>query len=181
MSAQSPLFPIAFPFFFAGMWTGVSYLLSRLSGWSALAERYRTGAAPAGERLPWMSARIGSVSFRSCLNATLAPAGLHLVPLLPFRLFMPPLLIPWTEIRFEGFSRYFFNEFACFRLGAQGPVFAVFQRKGERLRAFLPKEALAAFESRKVFAESLIDSRTWIIAAAAAAVGIAAAVTAMKR
>jgi hypothetical protein len=164
------------------MWTGISFLLSWLSGWRSLAERYRTGGAPDGERISWTSARIGSVSFRSCLNLTLAPAGLFLVPLLPFRMFMPPLLIPWADVRFEGFTRMLFMELACFRLGGgQGPVFAVFRRTGERLRPFLPAERRAAFDSGGRFHESLIDAKMWIIAAAAAGVGIAAAVAATKR
>lgn len=178
---MSPLFPLAFPILFAGMWTGISYLLSRLSGWRALAERYRTGAAPEGKRLAWTSGRIGSVSFRSCLNLTLAPAGLFIVPLLPFRLFMPPLLIPWSEIRFAGFTKMFFVEFSCFRLSDQGPVYAVFRRTGEHFRPFLPKDSLAAFDSGKDFTESLIGDGAWIIAMAAAAAGIAAAFVAMKR
>ena len=179
---MSPLFPLAFPFFFAGMWTGVSYLLSRLSGWSSLAERYRTGGAPDGERLAWTSGQIGGVSFRSCLNLTLAPGGLFLVPLLPFRLFMPPLLIPWADVRFEGFRRRLFVDFACFRLGGgQGPVFAVYRRTGERLRPFMSEERRAAFDGGSRSGQSLVDRRMWIVAAAAAGVGIAAAVAASKR
>ena len=176
-----PAFPFAFPFFFAGMWTAVSYLLSRLSGWRSLAERYRTGGAPEGERLAWTSAKIGGVSFKGCLNLTLGPAGLFLVPSLPFRLFMPPLLIPWTEIRFEGFARMFFLEFACFRLGGHGPVFAVFRRTGEKLRPYLLAEPRAAFESGRAFAGSLLDRRILLVAAAGAVAGLVAAMIAARR
>lgn len=64
------LFPVAFPLLFAGMWIGISAVLSRLSGWSELVKRYLAAAEPEGERILWTSAQIGGVSFRSCLNAT---------------------------------------------------------------------------------------------------------------
>jgi hypothetical protein len=181
MSPRSPFFPYAFPFLFLGMWTGVSYLLSRLSGWSALAARYRALTAPEGERLAWTSAHMGGVSFRSCLNLVLAPSGLFLVPHLPFRLFMPPLLIPWTDVRFEGFTRMFFMKLACFRLGAEGPIFAVFGGIGERVRPYLLVEPRAAYASERRFAESLIDRRILIIAMAAAFMGVIAALLAARR
>src|SRR4051812_20131914 len=118
------LFPLAFPLFFAGMWIGVSALLSRLSGWSALALRYPAAGEPEGECIVWTSAQLGGVSFRSCLNLPLAPSGLYMVPARIFRAFMPPVLVPWSDVHFEGFTKVLFFELACFRLGgADGPVF----------------------------------------------------------
>src|SRR3569832_1184200 len=141
------LFLLAFPLFFAGMWVGGSALLSRLSGWSALAKRYPAAAEPEGERIVWTSAQLGGVSFRSCLNVPLAPSGLYLVPARLFRLFMPPLLFPWSDIRFEGFTKVLFFELACFRLGgAEGPVFTVFTSVGARLRQHLIEEHGRAYD-----------------------------------
>ena len=171
---MAALFPFAFPLFFAGLWVGISFLMSRLSGWSSLARRYRAAAPPEGERLTWASGQIGSVSFRSCLNLTLAPSGLFLVPMLPFRLFMPPLLVPWTDVRFEGFSRILFLDFACFRLGAGGPVFAVYSATGARLHRFLAEDSRTAFSSGRAFTESLFDRRILIAAGAASAAALAA-------
>jgi hypothetical protein len=176
------LFPLAFPLFFAGMWVGISALLSRLSGWNALAKRYPADAEPEGERAVWTSAQLGGVSFRSCLNVTLAPSGLYLVPARLFRLFMPPVLIPWSGVRFEGFTKVLFFELACFRLGGEdGPVFCVFTALGARMRVHLIEEHGRAYDLDRPFEGSLIDSRVWLIAAALAGIGLAAAFYSLRR
>jgi hypothetical protein len=170
------LFPLAFPLFFAGMWVGVSALISRLSGWSALVKLYPAAAEPEGERVVWTSAQLGGVSFRSCLNVTLAPAGLYMVPARLFRLFMPPVLISWSDIRFEGFTKVLFFELACFRLGGEnGPIFCVFSGLGARMRVHLIEEHGRAYDAARPYEGSLIDSRIWLVAAAAAGIGLAAA------
>jgi hypothetical protein len=176
------LLPFAFPLFFAGMWIAIAALLSRLSGWSELAKRYPAAAEPEGERVVWTSAQIGGVSFRSCLNATLAPSGLYLVPARLFRLFMPPVLVPWSDIHFEGFTKVLFFELACFRLGgAEGPIFCVFTALGARMRVHLIEEHGQAYDSDRPFEGTLIDSRIWLVAAGAAGFGLAAAYFAAKR
>ena len=176
------LLPVAFPLFFAGMWVGISALLSRLSGWSELAKRYPAAAEPEGERVVWTSAQIGGVSFRSCLNVTLAPDGLYLVPARLFRLFMPPVLVPWSDIRFEGFTKVLFFELACFRLGgADGPTFFVFTSLGARLRVHLIEEHGRAYDQERPYEGTLIDSRIWLLALALAGIGLVAAYDAAKR
>ena len=175
------LIPFAFPFVFAGMWIAVSATLARVSGWTKLVERFPAPDEPEGERILWTSAQLGGVSFRSCLNMTLAASGLHLVPSLLFRLFMPPMLVPWNEVHFEGFTKMLFFELACFRLGgAEGPVLCVFTSLGERLRAHLVGEHVAAYDSEREFEGSLIDSRIWLVVAAMTGVGLAAAILAAK-
>ena len=175
---MSSLFPLAFPVFFAGMWTGVSFLLSRMSGWNALVERYRAQAVPEGERITWASGQIDGVSFRSCLNLTLAATGLHLVPSLMFRLFMPALLIPWADIRFEGIKRIFFLEFSCFRLGAEGPLFVVRGATGDRLVSHLTEEARSGLKTRRAYAGTLFDHRIVYLMTFGAVLGLIGAIAA---
>ena len=81
--------------------------------------------------------------------------------------------MPWTDVRFEGFKRMLFLEFACFRLGAGGPVLAVYRRTGERLHPFLGRDGQAGFLTGQAFGEPLIDRRIIYVAAAA---GVAALV-----
>lgn len=176
------LLPFAFPLFFAGMWVGISALISRGSGWSRLVARYPAPAEPEGERILWTSAQLGGVSFRSCLNMTLGASGLYLVPSRLFRLFMPPMLVPWSDIRFEGFQKVLFFELACFRLGgAEGPIFTVFAALGARLRVHLIEEHGRAYDQAQAYEGSLIDSRIWLVAAALAGIGLIAAIYAAKR
>jgi len=88
--------------FFAAMWFGVTGLLSILSGWHSLAERWRAPASFPGERYRMRSASIGTqvfpVSYGNCLTVTVSEEGLGLAILFLFRFLSPPLLIPWAEI-----------------------------------------------------------------------------------
>jgi hypothetical protein len=95
-------FFIAFPV----LWCLVSAMLSAIGGWWMLAMRFRAeGLPPAGRRwLVWGS--LGVVAYRSCLIVGHSEAGLHLAVLPPFRLFHPPLLIPWAAIARRERGRY---------------------------------------------------------------------------
>ena len=175
-------FPLGFLAAFAAMWCTVAFFLSRVSGWSKLAERYRAASAPQGERFLWNSAQVGAVSFRSCLNMTVSDAGFYMIPVLVFGLFMPGLLIPWSDVRFEGFRKILFFRFACFRLGgADGPVLSVWGRTGERLIPHLAEESRRAFADGRDYADTLFPRVFMIIALVGAAIGLLAAFFAGRR
>ena len=94
-SAPPPVW--VFLLLFTATWLLVAFFLSRFSGWTRLAEYYRC------ER-PWSLLRFQSAQFRrsanynGCLNFAANYEGLYMAPMLPFRTFHAPLLIPWTEI-----------------------------------------------------------------------------------
>ena len=162
--------------FFAGMWIGVCYIVSRLSGWNGLAARFPGATAPDGESLSWTTARLDSVSFRSCLNMTLSPSGLFMVPSLAFSLFMPPLLLPWTDVEFVGFERAFFWRCPCFRLGgAEGPVLMLFRGAGDRFRSYLSDDGRRKYDSDVAFERLPLDRRLIMAAVGAALIGLGAA------
>jgi hypothetical protein len=179
-------FPLGFLAFFAAMWCGVSYMVARISGWTALAARYRALDEPTGERLLWTSAQLGGASFRSCLNLTLSASGLSMVPSLLFRLFMKPLLIPWSDARFEGFSKILFLEFACFSLGGEGgTVYCTYRKTADRLLPFLSEKDRRDYAAGKRYERGAIDSRIAKIAVGAAlfaaALGVVSALLAGNR
>lgn len=95
---SSPWFAV----FFAAMWFGVTGLLSVLSGWHGMAERWREAQEHAGERFRFRSASIGMrffpVGYGNCLNFTVSERGLGISLLFVFRFLSPPLFIPWTEV-----------------------------------------------------------------------------------
>lgn len=117
----------AFLVFFAGLWTAISFFIAWQSGWSELARRCRGAAEPPpGERRRWASASLDGVAFRSCLNFVAGETGLYVRPTVPFRLFLPPLLIPWSDIRFLALTSTLGIRRASFRLGAsEGPTLTV--------------------------------------------------------
>jgi hypothetical protein len=97
---------IVFPFFFAGVWILVMRLLSFVSGWHRLAERYHHPEEFRGTVLRNQSARLRGVNFNRVLDIGAGEEGLYLVPMILFRLFHKPLLIPWGEIEAEPFRRF---------------------------------------------------------------------------
>ena len=74
-------------------------------GWRALAKRYPAPGAmrPDEERHRFCSITvagglIGAASYRSCVTVGVGAAGLSLALWAPFKLFHPPLFIPWDAV-----------------------------------------------------------------------------------
>lgn len=83
---------------FAAWFCFVSFILSRMSGWAALARRYPCPAAPNCTLHSFQSGRLGSVRYNSSLDVGLSVSGLYLRVFPLFRFGHPPLLIPWSEL-----------------------------------------------------------------------------------
>ncbi|MEW6494329.1 MAG: hypothetical protein AB1589_17715 [Cyanobacteriota bacterium] len=74
------------------------FVFSYISGWQRLAQHYRTSQPPPHDFLRGQSGRMGWVTFRGVLNVGTGADGLYLSMFPLFRLFHPPLLIPWTAV-----------------------------------------------------------------------------------
>jgi len=72
-----------------------------MNGWSALAKRFRAGAAPDDPRLTHQVVRVGRVREGRATTMIPTASGLYLCSH-PLMLFRPPLLIPWSLIRYAG-------------------------------------------------------------------------------
>ena len=94
----SPTTPLGFAAFFALMWVGVSLLIATRSGWRSLAEVYRLDKEFEGSVWRLKSGRIGSANYSSCLTLGANERGMLLKVLLPFRLWHPPLFVPWSDV-----------------------------------------------------------------------------------
>jgi hypothetical protein len=123
----------SFPIFVAG-WLAVCALLSRISGWSRLAEQFRTDAPVSGEQFRFASGSMGSrlfpANYKSCLSVAVSPAGLRLSLQFPFRFMSPPLFIPWTEVESVEEIRRFLLRGAAIRLRNQWPLISLYGRAG---------------------------------------------------
>src|SRR5262245_34588810 len=110
MSAQTQppigLF-IAFPFFFVGMWLGVSALLAELSGWPELAREFPGGKTPPdGTRMRRQVVKTGVVGENGVTVLVLSARGLYMEAPLPFRFRRPPVLVPWGAVRYVSEHRF---------------------------------------------------------------------------
>ncbi len=94
----SLLLVFLFPVGFIGIWSGVCWLLSWLSGWQRLARHYRTENPPTGTPSGPFWAMMGPVSYRGTLTLQPAAEGLYLTMMVLFRVGHPTLLIPWSAV-----------------------------------------------------------------------------------
>ncbi|TWT78757.1 hypothetical protein CA13_01540 [Planctomycetes bacterium CA13] len=79
------------------MWCGISFLLTFLSGWAKLAERYPDRTLPDCKAFYCQSGNIGGVNYNSCLTLCVSQRGLGLSVMIPFRIGHPTLWIPWSD------------------------------------------------------------------------------------
>src|SRR5436190_2273872 len=87
-----------FPFFFISMWVLVVFIISKM-GWADLVTNYQSDAAFIGERVGLISASINSANYKNSLILKYNEEGIYLRPILLFRLFHKPVLIPSSEIK----------------------------------------------------------------------------------
>jgi len=95
------------PLVFIGMWVAVTFILSKF-GWANLAAHYKTDQEFIGKRVGIISAWINWVSYKNALVLKYNDEGIYIKPFLIFRLFHPPLLIPWKDITEVQDKKVFF-------------------------------------------------------------------------
>ena len=108
------LFPIAFGI----MWCGVLFLLSRVSGWSRLAQFYARSETPeGGTEFRWQTGMVGVVSYRNCLHIRVLPSGLWLSVAFPLSVGHQRLFIPWTAVHGQQDGKFLWHEVTRFDVG----------------------------------------------------------------
>ena len=119
------------PVYFAGIWCAVLWLLSHIGGWAKIAESYATTSRPEGVHCRGRSLQISPfANYSSCLNATVSPQGIYMIPFAIFRLGHRPLLIPWScvgSLEEESFFVRFY--------------FLSIEAAGKKMRLSLTREA----------------------------------------
>lgn len=109
-----PLIILLFLVFFTLLWTGVTFLLAHLSGWRALARRFRGQLSAPEDAVDFASGSIRRwvpVRYRSVMNVSAGREGVGLSVFPLFALANPPLVIPWEAVgecrAWESFGRRF--------------------------------------------------------------------------
>jgi hypothetical protein len=91
----TPIFPV----FFICLWCGIVLLISRLSGWATLANRFRLSLPFAASKWRWQSARMRfTANYSGCLTVGSDPTGLYLDIFALWKIGHPPLFLPWSEV-----------------------------------------------------------------------------------
>jgi hypothetical protein len=118
--------PVGFAAGFVALWCAICYLISLLTGWFALARRFRKRSQPYGETRtagPFFYTvylRFWS-HYSSVIRFTAASDALYLSVLTFFRVGHPPLRIPWDEIRF-GRTKFFLRPYIVLTLGSEEQI-----------------------------------------------------------
>ena len=86
-----------FPFLFVCSRVFITYTISKF-GWSSLASKYKFTQPFVGTRVGTICMYVNLISYRNALILEYNNEGLYIKPIILFRLFHPPILIPWTEI-----------------------------------------------------------------------------------
>lgn len=126
-SSELPLwfFPL-FPVWFIAVWCLVCIVISRLSGWHALARRSRSDSQPSWE-IRSAGPLFYTVYFRfwchysSVIRLTTAEDALYMSVLFLFRIGHPPLRIPWSEIALNRTNRLWLR-YVVLTLGTQEQI-----------------------------------------------------------
>ncbi|HET6841282.1 MAG TPA: hypothetical protein VFK06_06295 [Candidatus Angelobacter sp.] len=130
---QSPLVPLLM----LACWSQVVFwFIAWQGGWRLLARRFRTQRSFPTQKWRMQSAEMRFLAnYNNCLTIGANAAGLYLAPMFLFRLWHPPLFIPWSEITFERKQFLFFRSVE-FRLGMAEKIrFKVSGRLGAKLEA----------------------------------------------
>ena len=100
----------------AAGWIGTCFLISRMSGWAVLAERYRAvgAAVPAKQRSFRCALMRWNARYGNCLFFAADESGLRLSIIFILRPGHPPLFFPWSEVS-VGQTRKFFQNFVELR------------------------------------------------------------------
>lgn len=106
-SPPPPAFIYLMPLLFPVLWILVTFAISRM-GWHALAERYQTRELFYGKKTGLLTASINWSNYKNSLLLQYNEAGMHLQPVVIFRLFHPPVLIPWSEIKKVTHTQFLF-------------------------------------------------------------------------
>ncbi|RYD50906.1 MAG: hypothetical protein EOP60_11115 [Sphingomonadales bacterium] len=116
------LFLAAFPIF----WCAILWLIAGM-GWRRLANAYPANSDPpdSADRIRFATLALGasvrSANYSGSINAWLAPSGLWLRPILPFRPFHAMVFIPWAHVRSVASERRMLMKLVRVALGGDVP------------------------------------------------------------
>jgi hypothetical protein len=101
--------PLHFLIFFPLLWFGVVMLLSLLSGWFGLMERFPDRAEEPVLRLTGQSGSLRKISMNRILTLSVCPTGLRIGIARIFGPFSRDFLVPWGEITVVRADRVFWK------------------------------------------------------------------------
>jgi hypothetical protein len=111
-------------------WCGLSIVLARLTGWTALARRYQASDGVAGRRWHFQHANFRwCLSYSGALTVEANSRGLSISIWPIFRAGHPTLSIPWTAMRIEMRRSFWLGEYMELQFQELPGVYIRFSRR----------------------------------------------------
>ena len=81
------------------LWVIVGFVISRM-GWHQFAKKYASVTRPLGRSFHCQIVWFGSIfaSYRNAVRIVISDAGIYFYPIILFRAFHPPFLVPWDKV-----------------------------------------------------------------------------------
>jgi len=115
----------------------LTQLSGRASGWAELAKRYPAQELPAGQEFTWQTIRVGIVRYRHAARVIVTPQGLGLSLQLKVTK-LPPLFIPWEEIKGTQKTRLYGRQAVRLSIGEPpGSKIVVYTKLFEAMSPYL--------------------------------------------
>lgn len=125
---------IGFIVFFAAIWILVTKIISIVSGWSRLAEKYATTSRGEGERFRMASASIGSknmpANYGGVLVVAIGTRGVFMKSCFPFSFFHKPLFFPWSKITDVTDEKFWWRPCATIKVEGFGGLIRLYRNPG---------------------------------------------------
>jgi hypothetical protein len=131
--------------FVALVWVVISGLLALLGGWLRLATAFRAEEQVDGEKFRFVSGSLGvralPVRYNNCFFLTVNDSGFRLSIVLLFRLFCPPLFIPWRAVESVDVRRVLLLRYTVVRLREHWPILSIRGSAGRRIEELYARAA----------------------------------------
>ena len=169
-SAFNTYMPWLFPLVFVGMWLLVGTLLSVMSGWFGLMQRFPDRPQPAIFKLNNAYGSLRGVNFNGILILSVCPDGLRVGVWRIFAPFARSIFVPWQALSVTRRNRILWKT-AVLRFGASGPQLKIMSHVADRLAAAVPgRWPEPGVFRRETAAEAAIRiGGQWLVATAVAA------------
>lgn len=119
--------------FFVAFIIAIIYIISKL-GWARLARHYAYKVPFEGTRVGIIAPSINGVQYRNSVVLKYNAEGFFLHPVFVFKLFHPPLFIPWKEITEIQDQKTFFFAFKKLYIG--NPIVATISLPDQTCKTF---------------------------------------------
>jgi hypothetical protein len=116
-------------------------------GWDALAAKFRTGMSPAGDATAGNTIQVGTGAFapiyKNCTVIAPSGTGLYIAPKVAGFLSLPPVVIPWHEVKKAQATTLYWNGAVALTIGDPAITSVVFEKGAfVRIRPYIDPAVL---------------------------------------